>query len=329
MKSRQPNFDGLFEAAATQLLAAFKRSQNATRPDEIGAPREQAFRTFLKEWLPPIYGVSHGYAINCRREMSRQTDTIIFNQSTCPKFILDPNTQSQLVPINDIFGVIEVKSTLDDKELADALEKGKSIRQMSYERYAPLNAEGHVETQLLRLAECNNKPDDWAYRKAQAPFYPKPEWEYFWAEVLEAQPKRTTPFTMVFAYKAADAFGLSGIRKLLEKEEVGPDCVLVLDSGILVRLGQGALERIHALQNQAAGSFYFSAVSLEEHQKIIGESSPMAKSHYVSLKLDDEGMRLLFFYTFLVEHLAGQRLVNYSAADLLAVWRKPDNKSHK
>lgn len=329
MKSRQPDFDGLFEAAATQLLVAFKRSQNATRPDEIGSPREHAFRTFLKEWLPPVYGVSHGYAINCRREMSRQTDTILFNQSTCPKFVLDPNAQSQLVPIDDIYGAIEVKSTLDEKELTDALEKGRSIRQMSFERYAPLNPEGHIETQLLRLAECKTEPTDWTYRKAQPPFYPKPEWEYFWAEILEAQPKRTTPFTMVFAYKAADNFGISETRKLLEKQEFGPDCVLILDSGILIRLGQGALERIQALQNQTVGSFYFSAVASQEHQKIIRESSPMAKSHYISLKLDDEGMRLLFFYTFLVEHLSGQRLINYSAADLLAVWRRPNKPSNE
>ena len=222
-----------------------------------------------------------------------------------------------------------MKSTLNEKELTDALEKGKSVRQMSFERYAPLDSEGHVETQLFRLAECKDEPTDWAYRKARPPHYPKPTWEYYWAEVLETQPKRTTPFTMVFAYKAGDKFSLSETRKLLEKEEFGPDCVLLLDSGILIRLSQGALERIQALQNQAAGSFYFSAAATQEHQKIISESSPMAKSHYISLKLDGEGMRLFFFYTFLVEHLAGQRLVNYSAADLLAVWRKTDTNSHK
>ena len=129
------NFDDLFSAAASELLAAFQRSRNQARPDEVGTPREWQVRQFMKDWLPDRYGVSHGYIISRAKQASKQIDCIIYDAATCPKYFQNKEENRRLVPIGHTYGAVEVKSTLGNRELDDAIAKVNSAADLSSERH--------------------------------------------------------------------------------------------------------------------------------------------------------------------------------------------------
>jgi hypothetical protein len=118
-----PNFESLFDAAAAEFQAAFMKSKNSVRPDEIGSAREGHLRKFLQDWLPRKYGVTHGYVVSLEKKSSRQSDVIVYDESACPKFVQDESNGRRIVPLANTYGIIEVKSTLGENELSDSLQK--------------------------------------------------------------------------------------------------------------------------------------------------------------------------------------------------------------
>src|ERR1035437_6141653 len=150
MPRDRTEFSTLFDAAATELEAALKLSSIGKRPDEIGAPREHAFAEFLKDWVPESCGIANGYVVSTRRGISRQADVLLYRRATCPKFVTDKKTDRRLIPIEEVYGTIEIKSTLTKTELSDAVDKCGSV--------AKLTNSGRYETEQLRVqaAEVEN-----------------------------------------------------------------------------------------------------------------------------------------------------------------------------
>ncbi len=114
----------LLSAAADSMWATFKESAASTRPDHKGGPREQQVRRFLKERLPPKWGVTRGHVIFAGDRTSQEFDVIVYDAINCPSWTLDGGDDPRrLVPLEAVIGVIEVKSTLDDRTLAAAVGK--------------------------------------------------------------------------------------------------------------------------------------------------------------------------------------------------------------
>jgi hypothetical protein len=222
MKKDSPNFDDLFEAVSKEFETAFIRSAQSIRPDEKGGPREEQLRQFLKDWLPQQYDVTNGYVINRNREISRQCDVIFYNSLICPKFILDKTTDRRLVPLADIYGIIEVKSTLGESELIDALEKIESVDKLypfDSSMYAKPIVYDEFEIQAVEI----EKPDRWDYsRQSSQRYLPDDEWQHFRARKEKITPKRTPPFSIIFAYKLASNFTLETIENMLKGKKHTP-----------------------------------------------------------------------------------------------------------
>lgn len=117
----------LFSAASARLWAEFKQSAAGPRPDEKGRPRERAFRAFLAQWLPPDMAVTSGYVVNRCGDVSPQCDVIVFHPNRCPKFVVDAADDIRLVPIDDVYAVLEVKSTLSPSTFKDAIGKLEQV----------------------------------------------------------------------------------------------------------------------------------------------------------------------------------------------------------
>ncbi|MCD9026618.1 hypothetical protein LDO26_00110 [Luteimonas sp. BDR2-5] len=123
-----PKLSQLFAAASARLWAEFTQSTAGQRPDEKGRPRERAFRQFLEQWLPSDLSITSGYVVNRRGDLSPQCDVIVFRPNRCPKFIVDPVDDIRLVPVDDVYAVLEVKSTLTSNEFDDALRKLQRVQ---------------------------------------------------------------------------------------------------------------------------------------------------------------------------------------------------------
>ncbi|NKI70266.1 hypothetical protein GN109_12635 [Collimonas pratensis] len=114
----------LLAAAADSMWATFKASAASTRPDHKGGPREQQVRQFLKERLPPKWGVTRGHVFFAGDATSQEFDVIVYDALNCPSWTLDGSDDPRrLVPLEAVIGVIEVKSTLDDRTLRAAIDK--------------------------------------------------------------------------------------------------------------------------------------------------------------------------------------------------------------
>lgn len=320
MKTENPNFDDLFEAVSKEFETAFIRSAQSIRPDEKGGPREEQLRQFLKDWLPQQYDVTNGYVINRNREISRQCDVIFYNSLVCPKFVLDKTTDRRLVPLADIYGTIEVKSTLGEHELADALEKIESVDKlflMDSSMYAKPVEYDEFKVQAVEI----EKPDRWAYsRKSSYDYIPDEQWQHYEVRKEKITQKRTPPFSVIFTYKLAKNFTLEIIEDSLKDKKHIPDAVVALDSGILMHFSQKAFKRYKSLKN---------GKPIDEYQHdpevllaFFDRMSDPAASHYIVENSDKQRETLLFFYAFLFDLLDSQRLSDYVHTDLLAVWRK-------
>ena len=115
---------------ARKMLVDFEQTSDIQHPLTKGEEREAVVVTeYLKKYLPGKYGVTSGEIIDSDGNVSKQQDIIIFDRlNTMPLFSLnnDSETQSR-VPIENVYAVIEVKSTLSNSEIDDAIEKYNSV----------------------------------------------------------------------------------------------------------------------------------------------------------------------------------------------------------
>jgi hypothetical protein len=117
------NVKRLFRSAARKLAEDFTSSAEAfTHQGQRGEYRENALKTFLAQGrLPDAYGVTSGSIVSPSAERSAQTDLLFYDRLRGPSFLANGN--ASLYPIESVYGICEVKSTLDKAELTDAFNK--------------------------------------------------------------------------------------------------------------------------------------------------------------------------------------------------------------
>lgn len=97
-------------------------------PGEYGMYREQCFRNLLQIILPGKYTLSDGFIITSYRDqISTQCDIIIKNAFSTQ---LTDGGLGKFHPIEDVYGIVEIKSNLTKSELKKALQKLAEIKKM-------------------------------------------------------------------------------------------------------------------------------------------------------------------------------------------------------
>jgi len=91
-----------------------------------GGSNEEIFRTFLIEYLPKSLGISTWELVDTNGNVSRQLDVIIYDSAKTPIFYRNANTQ--VIPVECAYAVIEVKAKLDKRELYKTYENMKTVR---------------------------------------------------------------------------------------------------------------------------------------------------------------------------------------------------------
>ncbi|KAB7656681.1 hypothetical protein GBN78_11680 [Bacillus sp. B2-WWTP-C-10-Post-4] len=118
------------EAAAKNLMAEFEASKAVHHHGLKGDIRENAvIKTFLSKHLPQKYNIGSGVIVNADSDQSRQQDIIIYDAFNCPLLHNEENTK--IVPIENVYSTLEVKSTLTKSELKKCIENIKSVKSLS------------------------------------------------------------------------------------------------------------------------------------------------------------------------------------------------------
>jgi hypothetical protein len=84
------------------------------------------FKRFLRSYLPATLDISTGIIVDSAGRSSRQIDVIISDAAKTPIFYR--SSDNRVVPVEGVYSVIEVKATLDSRELERAFENMKSVR---------------------------------------------------------------------------------------------------------------------------------------------------------------------------------------------------------
>ncbi|MDA2461102.1 hypothetical protein PDN45_13120 [Bacillus cereus] len=148
------------EAAAKNLMNEFEASKAVHHHGLKGDIRENAvIKTFLSKHLPQKYNIGSGVIVNAESDQSRQQDIIIYDAFNCPLLHNEENTK--IVPIENVYSTIEVKSTLTKSELKKCIENIKSVKSLSNPNTLPsgfvfgFQSDSSIENVCENLIELN------------------------------------------------------------------------------------------------------------------------------------------------------------------------------
>lgn len=120
----------LFQTISRRMRSDFEMTAQIQHKGSKGTVRENILQSFLKEGrLPSKYGIGAGEIVGRVKETSRQSDIIIYDKLNGVTLLYDDHTQ--VYPIDCVYGIIEVKSTLSKVEFIDSLDKIAAFKAMS------------------------------------------------------------------------------------------------------------------------------------------------------------------------------------------------------
>ena len=127
--SDAPNFlDHYFSNVYNKLEAdALLYNRELPHAALVGSENEQAIASVLREFLPPRFGVEvNALVIDRFGKVSRQADIVIFDAERQPSFF------RKVFPIETVYAVIEVKTSLTASEAKGTLENLASVSELEF-----------------------------------------------------------------------------------------------------------------------------------------------------------------------------------------------------
>ena len=125
---RMDIFRAAFCSIATEVFYDAEK-KTSTHTGEYGMYRESVVREFLRFVVPSSLDISTGFLISSMDDVSSQCDIVIFDSKMTPLY--QCGGRQRYFPIESVFCVGEVKSTLSKVELASALNKLAGIKSLS------------------------------------------------------------------------------------------------------------------------------------------------------------------------------------------------------
>ena len=118
------------KAISDQLIADSEEIREAysTHNVSAGSSREDLAIKFLRAHLPSKFHITSGFALASDGILSKQSDILIVDGMNNVAF--NSSRREQQWPIESIYAVVEVKTTLDGKALADAIKKCIAFKSM-------------------------------------------------------------------------------------------------------------------------------------------------------------------------------------------------------
>ena len=121
----QRHYKGLTDRMLSEIRTI---SDSMSHAGEKGRNNELVLREFLERNLATQYTVSTGKVLSADGDESGQIDLIVHDRLNAPELV--EAHAWRLVPVETVFAVISVKTTLDRGELADAIASIASVRRL-------------------------------------------------------------------------------------------------------------------------------------------------------------------------------------------------------
>lgn len=119
----------LLIAASKELRASFEyQKDTSTHAGTQGQAVEDILIDFLNQRLPKRFCSSSGFVVDYQGSISKQCDVVIYDALNSP--IYKPSKKGMIVLSDNAAGVIEVKSTLDKKELEKSAKNIASVKRL-------------------------------------------------------------------------------------------------------------------------------------------------------------------------------------------------------
>lgn len=237
-----------FEGHLSQLqVEAEYFSDNIHHNAEKGRQNETHFVSMLRRYLPQRFGIGTGFiaSVNPDQHRSPQCDVIIYDAVNNTPLYTSP--AFSVFPIEMVYGVIEIKTTLNGAELASSLKNCDKIRKMA-KQY--VEHDKPVSVHAFRYADADAGCEVELYKSYQR------------SQMINGKPEATVfyhplaPRFFIFAYN-----GWVGADTLLtnfkDKTQEHPDahvhglCVLNGDGGFYTRHipHKTPSKRVHPIQS--------------------------------------------------------------------------------
>jgi hypothetical protein len=129
----KPTVKRIFEQLNRLLAEKVAQGEIIDHNLEKGMGTERAIRALLEGFLPTRFGVAKGKIVNYGGDMSQQCDVMIYDRLNCPKLFIDEN-DNQVLPIEGVYAVLEVKTTLTKHTLTEAFDNLYSVHMLQPER---------------------------------------------------------------------------------------------------------------------------------------------------------------------------------------------------
>ncbi|MFI2077664.1 DUF6602 domain-containing protein [Streptomyces triculaminicus] len=132
----QDKLGKILGSVAKRMRADFEQSQAFNHNGEAGTSREILIQEFLSGYLPShVEAVHNAEVIAANGDVSPQTDIVLIDRGTPPFTSLNG---FRIIPNECVYGMVEVKTRLDGRELSDACNKISKMRRMPKTSYRPI-----------------------------------------------------------------------------------------------------------------------------------------------------------------------------------------------
>jgi hypothetical protein len=110
------------------MLARFREAALVMHAGDKGDNREEILREFLHDHLPRKYGVLKGEVVTSAGSHSHSADIIIYDALNAPVLYTG---KTAVVPVESVYGIIEVKSTLSKPHFLDCSAKIEAFKRLA------------------------------------------------------------------------------------------------------------------------------------------------------------------------------------------------------
>jgi len=118
----------LFRQHEATISARAREAGIVQHAGDRGGNREEILRSFLSQHLPKKYGVTKGEVVTKSGAHSHAADVLIYDSINCPVLYIG---DTQVLPIEGVYGVIEVKSGVSKAEFVDAIAKIEAFKRLA------------------------------------------------------------------------------------------------------------------------------------------------------------------------------------------------------
>ena len=250
--------------------------------------------------------------------MSRECDLVIFSSETSPKFFFDKDLDVRFFPKNEVYSTFEIKSTLNEKELNDAIDKIHSVKTISSHRSQWLFGDNEWQDQDVKLAEYEEEEKYWGRSKKR--YVNNEDYKDYKLKTKKTIEIYSETFCGIFAYKGGRKLSLDSLRSILIKLDNPPDIVVVLNKGLLIKVDDFTIRRLRSIIEKKAHYHINDFDIFVQKIQMVGLER---RFEYLVLENNDEKVNLMYFYIFLIDFLNEfKKCPDSYTSDIISVWKQ-------